>query len=212
MSDKDCNYYNLNNNLHLSDDIDFVMMCLERGDQNIDKISERLRSNKKVGLKIIENNTYHIIKLCNELRDDKEIVLSAIKYSGFPLRFASDRLKNDKEVVLKAVQVNNALSFASDELKDNKEIVLCAIQVSPYELLHASERLKNDWEILETFFDKYSESHEKILFIKRSNLKNNNQFYDFYIERKEIFEKLREERWMKNSLFECHKKNRALKF
>ena len=153
----------------LWDDRDFILSLLNTPRCPITILdclkfaSKRLRDDKEVVLKAVNNYPSNIRFASERLRADKEIVLIAIDdltgdgFYGCNIEFASMELRDDKEIVMIAIENDqscSAFSFASKRLRADKEVFLAAINAYWYPwssrqqsiLLHASSELRADKE------------------------------------------------------------------
>lgn len=93
-----------------------------------EKISDRIKKDRKKTLEIIKKDEYFYYFIDNSLKQDKDFVIELIKINPNILKLVDDSLKDDKEFMLDVVKMNSyALKYASDRLRDDEEVIEAAI-------------------------------------------------------------------------------------
>ncbi len=93
-----------------------------------EKISDRIKKDRKKTLEIIKKDEYFYYFIDNSLKQDKDFVIELIKTNPNILELVDDSLKDDKEFMLEVVKMNSyALKYASDRLRDDEEVIEAAI-------------------------------------------------------------------------------------
>jgi hypothetical protein len=174
----DLNYINLSEKF--SDDLGIVIKVIQCDVRNFGKVSERIRSNKKIlkklidvapgiiNLYLIDTTFVHdrefmeyaaindklIFPLSSIFRywlRTKDFVINVIRQNGLFLEHVHDDFKNNKSIVLIAVSNNpRALKFASKRLRGNTKIVLTAVKKDGLTLKYAECPALNNLKIIET--------------------------------------------------------------
>jgi CxxC motif-containing protein len=91
-------------------------------------ISHRLKTDREVALKTVENcgNLYYSVREHFPL--DKEIILTAIKGNSDSFDYIPNEYKNDRDFTIKAIKINpRILKYIPDSFVEDKEIVLSSI-------------------------------------------------------------------------------------
>lgn len=135
----------------------------------IDYASDRLKKDKKIAIRAVQNCARSFERLCSALRDDEDVVLEAIKFNPIAFDSASDRLKKDKKIVLQLVKIAGlAIAFSDISLIDDYQIGLAAVKNDETAFNFLGPKLRKNYLIMEhvkdsrfypQFFKKLQDPH-----------------------------------------------------
>jgi len=140
----------------LKDDKDILTYVLEKNRDGslIVYASDRLRSNKELGLLALQKNSFAFKYLYHSLKNDKDIVLTALRnqpsYHIELLDLIPRRMFSDKEVMELALEKNDlALQYASEELRNDPELALKSIMRNGKNIRYISKDLRDNPAFME---------------------------------------------------------------
>lgn len=130
-----------------------ALQFIKNNVMNIQYFSENIQDNEDVFNQLIENNrmqTESLTFISNRLRNNKELMLKIIKKDGLAIQYASPQLQNNIEIVQIALeQQPHVLKVLPDEMKFNREMVLIALKKSSHAIKHVISHFAEDRELIE---------------------------------------------------------------
>ena len=91
-------------------------------------VDPKLKDNKDIVLEYISTEgdfPEKDLQYLGKLRDDREVMSKLMEQNTYSLQYASERLKNDKSIVANAVKINaHVIEYASETLRKDKKFVI----------------------------------------------------------------------------------------
>lgn len=157
----------LNNELRSDKEIVETSLFYEENDLQF--VSEPLKSNNEFMKRMIKIHPMALKYLSNDLKNDKNLIMDVINgHGGNILAFAGENIRNDKEIILLALRIDSwpkgrnnyegsncylhYLEYLGENLKSDEEFLLSLIKFDGRVLYYASDSLKNNREFILTAY------------------------------------------------------------
>jgi hypothetical protein len=194
---------------HWRSNREIVMEAIHYFPHNYYYITDELKKDRIIGLKVVTANAMLFCSLSDELKGDKEIAMIALEHNPCNLKYISLELKKDEDLFFLIVQKNYyGVTYFSEEILNNrnviekamkmnsnifgylrspliyeKEFLLSVIQKFNIPLKNIPIKMRNDMDIIRTAVTR---DYKNFIQIPKTLYENHNFVFQLYLHNKAI--------------------------